>query len=324
MVAPIPRRWFPQKILPLTYDDSLSYYEFLCKILAKINELIEDTTNKEMYDNLKKNIAEEYDDKKAYVKNNYVWYNETLYRCESATTGDFDDTKWTECTVADYLQYIIGLILQTKNEDFWKVMKLFIREYSNGYYMKDEWAFEKINNTSMKLGKCLVSGQSDAFEQGYMWDIEIVTLDNLDFISGAIDNGYNMRITENKEHIGKNFQKICSIINSIAVEYNEAHSAGIPTQFKKYDLCWIRPTNWYNEDTFGARLPLYFAKANTNSSLEFSTDNWQEIAPFDPIGNQYSFADYIKAMIDEYGGGEQPIVIRQRQNLRNEVNSNAE
>lgn len=30
-----------QKVLPLTYDDSLSYYEVLCKLKAKLNEVIE-------------------------------------------------------------------------------------------------------------------------------------------------------------------------------------------------------------------------------------------------------------------------------------------
>lgn len=29
-----------QKVLPLVYDDSLSYYEVLCKVVAKLNELI--------------------------------------------------------------------------------------------------------------------------------------------------------------------------------------------------------------------------------------------------------------------------------------------
>ena len=28
-------------ILPLTYDESLSYYEVLCKLTAKVNELVE-------------------------------------------------------------------------------------------------------------------------------------------------------------------------------------------------------------------------------------------------------------------------------------------
>ena len=29
------------KILPLTYDDSLSYYEQLCKLTNKMNELVD-------------------------------------------------------------------------------------------------------------------------------------------------------------------------------------------------------------------------------------------------------------------------------------------
>lgn len=31
-----------QKILPLAYDDSLSYYENLCKLTSKMNEIIDD------------------------------------------------------------------------------------------------------------------------------------------------------------------------------------------------------------------------------------------------------------------------------------------
>ena len=34
-------RFWCQKVLPLVYDDSLSYYEFLCKVVAKLNEMID-------------------------------------------------------------------------------------------------------------------------------------------------------------------------------------------------------------------------------------------------------------------------------------------
>lgn len=33
--------WHCQKVLPLVYDDSLSYYEMVCKLVAKCNEIIE-------------------------------------------------------------------------------------------------------------------------------------------------------------------------------------------------------------------------------------------------------------------------------------------
>lgn len=38
-----PFRFWCQKVLPLVYDDSLSYYEVLCKIVIKLNEVIEAT-----------------------------------------------------------------------------------------------------------------------------------------------------------------------------------------------------------------------------------------------------------------------------------------
>lgn len=38
------RNFYCQKVLPLVYDDSLSYYECICKLTNKVNELI-DTFN---------------------------------------------------------------------------------------------------------------------------------------------------------------------------------------------------------------------------------------------------------------------------------------
>lgn len=35
-----PLKFIAHKILPLVYDESLSYYEVLCKVVAKLNELI--------------------------------------------------------------------------------------------------------------------------------------------------------------------------------------------------------------------------------------------------------------------------------------------
>ena len=32
-------KFFCQKVLPLVYDDSLSYYEVLCKAISKMNEI---------------------------------------------------------------------------------------------------------------------------------------------------------------------------------------------------------------------------------------------------------------------------------------------
>lgn len=52
-----PFRFWCQKVLPLVYDDSLSYYEVLCKLKEKLNELIQnDGLLKEEILNIQNNI----------------------------------------------------------------------------------------------------------------------------------------------------------------------------------------------------------------------------------------------------------------------------
>ena len=45
-------KFWCQKVIPLVYDDSLSYYEVLCKVVKYINELIE--SDKEIVDEIDK------------------------------------------------------------------------------------------------------------------------------------------------------------------------------------------------------------------------------------------------------------------------------
>lgn len=40
-----PFRFWCQKVLPLVYDNSLSYYEILCKVVDYLNKVIEDDNN---------------------------------------------------------------------------------------------------------------------------------------------------------------------------------------------------------------------------------------------------------------------------------------
>ena len=55
-----PFRYWCHKVLPLVYDDSLSYYELLCKVVEKLNEVIELTDEtKKIVDELK-NYVDNY------------------------------------------------------------------------------------------------------------------------------------------------------------------------------------------------------------------------------------------------------------------------
>ena len=59
MIGRIPHfRFWCQKVLPLVYDNSLSYYEVLCKVVHYINKLIDDD----------KIMADELDDLRAELK----------------------------------------------------------------------------------------------------------------------------------------------------------------------------------------------------------------------------------------------------------------
>lgn len=60
-----PLRFWCQKILPLTYDDSLSYYELLCRFASKCNEIIDAINNIDQ--NFKDYVQGSIDDLKAYI-----------------------------------------------------------------------------------------------------------------------------------------------------------------------------------------------------------------------------------------------------------------
>jgi hypothetical protein len=52
-------RFWCQKVLPAVYDDSLTYYELLCKVIHKLNELIEkDNEQSEVINVLIKELEE--------------------------------------------------------------------------------------------------------------------------------------------------------------------------------------------------------------------------------------------------------------------------
>lgn len=89
-------RYWCYKILPLVYDDSLSYYEVLCKVTEKLNEVISNTNNIPVIiseavasggflDNLQEQIAElnDKDSKTATADRNtgeLIWLHGDLYR----------------------------------------------------------------------------------------------------------------------------------------------------------------------------------------------------------------------------------------------------
>lgn len=67
-----PLRYYSEKVLPLVYDDSISYYEVLGKVTRKLNELV-DAFNSEVVDIIKESLN------KFFVNTVYNSSTETIY-----------------------------------------------------------------------------------------------------------------------------------------------------------------------------------------------------------------------------------------------------
>lgn len=65
---------YTAKVIPLAFDESMSYYEQICKLTAKMNEIIS-FANNELTDALKKYIEQEF--------NNMML--DTMYDAETET-----------------------------------------------------------------------------------------------------------------------------------------------------------------------------------------------------------------------------------------------
>ena len=81
-------KFFANKVLPTSYDDSLSYYEVLGKVTSRINDVITATNA------LADSLVEEYDPLKNYEVGDYVWHNNSIWKCTNNTTGSFNTSDW--------------------------------------------------------------------------------------------------------------------------------------------------------------------------------------------------------------------------------------
>lgn len=93
-------RFWCYKVLPLVYDDSLSYYEILCKMVTYINNLIEtDKLQNDEIDKLKREVQE--------VQN---WINNF-------------DTSFAESIIARYLATMIFVTISDEGYIIYTIPK---------------------------------------------------------------------------------------------------------------------------------------------------------------------------------------------------------
>lgn len=100
-------RFWCNKVLPLVYDDALSYYEVLCKVTNKLNEVIEITNSIDDYidDQIMERLTDEHlkeiirtiftnikntispndetgntNASKDWTKGDFIWFDDVLYQ----------------------------------------------------------------------------------------------------------------------------------------------------------------------------------------------------------------------------------------------------
>ena len=91
-------KFWCQKVLPLVYDESLSYYEVLCKVVDYLNNMVNDVNKViDEYENLRKELAIV----KAWIDNFSGEYLEKLIQEKIATMI------FVEISDAGYIMYYI-------------------------------------------------------------------------------------------------------------------------------------------------------------------------------------------------------------------------
>lgn len=121
-------KFWCQKVLPLVYDDSLSYYEILCKIVKYINSMIEN--QKEFTDELSKlqeeiNVIQKWIDDfdTTYIEKIIEKYLATMIFVEITDSGYFVyyiPEQWADITFET-----TGLDVEIPNTEYGRLVLIY-------------------------------------------------------------------------------------------------------------------------------------------------------------------------------------------------------
>ena len=210
-------RYWCHKILPLVYDDSLSYYEFLCKMNAKLNEVIDSTNG----------LVEAWEHFQAELEKAWQDY-------KSALTAE-----WTDYRAEMDLKY--ANLLGTVNTEI-NAMKTDISNFKNDISNQITTFEAKVNGDYAEF-TAAIEAKINAFIAKYNAEIakipdEITTLVNAWWQN---EENYNKLVIDVANAIG-------TTLASGAVTFSDVHammeSTAVTLPAKSLAVC----TNYYNRD----------------------------------------------------------------------------
>lgn len=285
-------RFWCQKVLPLVYDDSLSYYELLNKVVYYLNHVIDDLGNCEdnilalrdafeelqayvnhaieNVDNeievvvdqmiedgnfipifinaLSTLIAPEYNTSDYYTPQNYVIHDGKLYYCLENTTGQWDESKWSETLVGDQLANRVTILPEYSGPtDIDSVVNYLLSVY---------WLYTKNANEISTCSVSYTSGQTGYFDT-YAFTVICKFSSN--------DNGVGLMISHSP--------KYCCMFRRVE-GVNEIYPLGtLSADNISYSL-----SDTYGNNTIGKRLdsaiihlPPYTGATDINSVVSYLT-----------------------------------------------------
>lgn len=215
------KRMFGQRVLPIVYDDSLSYYEMICKMMRTINEIIENNNLLEQYvGSYMPTFNGDWDVTKTYNPLSVVLYEDQLYIAKqevpvgiAITAGDY----WEEIDLP-YFESIANLnsldVLtpdQFEGTDTEKLTQA-MTECSNGgticinreYILDDDWEIDHLSsrqehyvhilgigkNAAINLNGHNIVGDQAAGEGYGSNSVGGIFWDNVEFCGDPAQNGF--------------------------------------------------------------------------------------------------------------------------------------
>lgn len=169
-------RFFCQKVLPLVYDDSLSYYEVLCKAINKLNEIGGITNiNSDSIENLGERYADLSNKVDGLIDNlvNVItpWDSSIVYRIFSIV--EYQGTNYI--AIQDVP---IGVMIT--NTDYWEPANTVIEQINAIGVSVDELKEEKVSHNEIALGAQRPSMMCSYMVRGRAKMIELVGQENYD------------------------------------------------------------------------------------------------------------------------------------------------
>lgn len=314
-------RFWCQKVLPLVYDDSLSYYELLCKVVKYINDLIQNL----------KNLGQDIDDINTRIDElwNYIQNLDLQTEVNNRIDQMVEDGSFQRL-----IEEAIAKIytLETGNYENSKLVKQMMYSIGMSYYM-DAWA---TRNPKLSYGNI----EDNDLGNGTALDADAKAYTKLDCSTFVIlcmlgipyaDSPYNGRNIRSRGAMGFCRQWIPTIHNDtlqirwtyellMYANYNKLlYDYVNPSQIQTGDLvfwCWNQefidqqPADWWGHGTY--EYAAHVAMCVTNCAKFQSTVGIVHANSSSALMSFQDIEDYTKSLTTQH---MYPKIMRPRLNM---------